>query len=134
MTMKARLFLLITLGGGFLVAYSTEVDPRKSDFVRVPDVVLMDTENASDVLQETSLRCEKTKKHSNSVPLDHVISQDPEPETLVMKNTVVKLFVSDGPGEVEETPEEEPEEEATIGGCGCRKSKTSTLWNFFLLS
>lgn len=130
MTMKARMFLLITLGGGFLVAHSVEVDPSKSDFVHVPDVVLMELGQAEDALREVYLHSETTRKHSNTVPFDHVVSQDPEPEVYVLKSTTVTLIVSDGPGEVEETPEEIIEETPT-GGCGCRSSKTSILWYFF---
>jgi len=135
MTMKARVFLLITLGGGFLVAHSVEVDPRKSDFVHVPDVILMELGQAEDTLGEVYLHSETTRKHSNTVPFDHVISQDPEPEVYVLKSTTVTLIVSDGPGEVvEETQEEEVIEETPTGGCGRRSSKTSLFEKFFLIN
>ena len=74
-------------------------------FVVAPDVVAMTQTNAEAALTTAGLTVGTvTRAYSGTVPLDSVISQDPDGGTLVPDGSAVDLVVSDGPAPPDGTP------------------------------
>ncbi|MFW6723385.1 Stk1 family PASTA domain-containing Ser/Thr kinase [Streptomyces sp. MAR4 CNY-716] len=68
--------------------------------VTVPDVTGMDADEAEDTLREEGFDVEQEEQES-SEPEGEVLSQDPEGETRVAKNSTVTLMVAAAPEETE---------------------------------
>ena len=90
--------------------------------VVAPDVVAMTQTNAEAALTTAGLTVGTvTRAYSGTVPLDSVISQDPDGGTLVPDGSAVDLVVSDGPAPPDGTPPTVP--------TGCRPlSWVRTRW------
>ena len=95
------LIVLFTLGllvGGFFVAQEL----IKVDEIRVPDVTGLSLEEAGKTLEKEGLKVELgDERFHSTIPKNHVIDQNPRPDSIVRKGRVVKLDISMGPRQVE---------------------------------
>lgn len=66
----------------------------------VPDVVGLNSAQAQEMLKDADLLVTFEHVFSDDVPEDHVISQQPEPSSLVKVNTNVHVLVSAGPEQI----------------------------------
>lgn len=64
--------------------------------VKVPDLSNQNMEEAIGVLQEYNLDYRLERENSSSVPIDHVIKQDPVAGTMLKEGQEVVLYISDG--------------------------------------
>lgn len=64
--------------------------------VKVPDVSNQTMEEAINILQEHKLDYRLERENSSSVPIDHVIKQDPVANTMLKEGQEVVLYISDG--------------------------------------
>ncbi|MDR0999756.1 MAG: PASTA domain-containing protein [Clostridiales bacterium] len=65
--------------------------------IKVPDLKKQTINDAENLLKEASLLAEATQEFSDAIPINVIISQDPESDTFVEPYTVVKLVYSMGP-------------------------------------
>jgi len=77
---------LVLIGGG-------EDEPEQAE---VPDVVNRPVGEARELLEDAGFRVDVTPQPSDTVPVDVVISQDPEALTMLALNERVRLTVSSG--------------------------------------
>jgi serine/threonine-protein kinase len=69
--------------------------------VAVPDLTNLKTSEAEQLLSNEGLMFEiSDSQFSDSVPIDHVISQDPAPQTIVKSGSIVKAVESNGSANV----------------------------------
>ena len=71
--------------------------PEEPVLVTVPDVVGMSGWDAASEILGANLDGEALREYSDTVPRDHVISQDPAAGTLVPARSIVLFTVSNGP-------------------------------------
>lgn len=88
--------LAVTYGIFFMAAM--RVATRARD-VKVPDVRGKSIAEASTAISNAglSVRLEPVRRPDASVPLDHVMSQDPEPGTVVRRPRAIHVRISEGP-------------------------------------
>jgi eukaryotic-like serine/threonine-protein kinase len=95
---------LLLLAGGLCLTYgiffmaAMRVATRARD-VRVPDVRGKSVGDASTTITNAGLavRVEPVRRPDAKVPIDHVISQDPEPGTTVRRPRAIHVRISEGP-------------------------------------
>ncbi|MBU0580012.1 MAG: PASTA domain-containing protein [Candidatus Margulisbacteria bacterium] len=87
--------ITIALLQSLIIGYFTSIPE-----ISVPDLTGLPLEEAKDILESKGLKGRVVSELINSsVPMDHIISQKPDPERIVKKDRVIKLFVSKGVGE-----------------------------------
>ncbi|MFC1517612.1 PASTA domain-containing protein [Candidatus Margulisiibacteriota bacterium] len=87
--------IIIALSQSLFIGYFTSIPE-----IKVPDLKGLPLEEARDDLENMGLKSRVVSELINSsVPLDHIISQNPDPGRVVKKDRVIKLFVSKGVGE-----------------------------------
>ena len=87
--------LAATFGVFFLAGLRVTTHARD---VTVPDLRGKSVAEASNALAEVGLlmRAEEPRRPDKAIPADHVISQEPEPGTVVRKTRAVRIRISDG--------------------------------------
>lgn len=93
------LFLIGALGftfGAFFLA-GMRVATRTRD-VEVPDLAGRSVSQATQLLADRGLvlRVDETRRPDKKVPLDHVVTQDPEPGSVIRQQRPVRVRLSDG--------------------------------------
>ncbi|WP_028307405.1 Stk1 family PASTA domain-containing Ser/Thr kinase [Desulfitibacter alkalitolerans] len=87
----------LLVGGFFAVQELIKVDE-----IRVPDVIEMSLEEAGRILEKEGLKVELGgERFHSSIPKNHVIDQNPKPDSIVRKGRLVRLEISMGPRQVE---------------------------------
>ena len=91
----------VATGGSSSPSTSTSVSASGS--VSVPDVRQMGLEEAQSLIESSGLKLERVAEITHdSIPAGYVVSQNPPPESEVVKGSAVSLLVSKGKGEAEE--------------------------------
>ena len=91
----------VAAGGSSSTSTSTSVSASGS--VSVPDVRQMGLEEAQSLIESSGLKLERVAEITHdSIPAGYVVSQNPPPESEVVKGSAVSLLVSKGKGEAEE--------------------------------
>ncbi|ARK31048.1 Stk1 family PASTA domain-containing Ser/Thr kinase [Halalkalibacter krulwichiae] len=93
--------VLLILVGAIVAAFALLPSVFRVDEVVVQDVRELPFEEAQAILEGDGLRVEREDVDDDTIPANHVVRQNPVPETTVKENSVVKLFVSEGRDEVE---------------------------------
>lgn len=94
------LLILLLIGGGAVAAFTVIPDLLSVETVSVPDMVGMELDEATTLLEEQKLEVESEEMFSNEYDEGVVAKQNPEAETEVKIGTAVELFVSKGPEEI----------------------------------
>ncbi len=91
---KILIFILIAL----LLLPILGCNRKEVKIVKVPDITNLKVDEAEKKLSDIGLMLEITNsEYSETVPLDHIISQSPQSGESVKQGTVVKAIVSNGP-------------------------------------
>src|SRR3954471_711088 len=87
--------LTVTFSAFFLASMRVATRARE---VKVPDIRGKSITEASATLTNAglALRLDPVKRADASVPVDHVLSQDPEPGAVVRRQRAIRLRVSEG--------------------------------------
>lgn len=87
--------LLVTFGVFFLAAMRVATRARE---VKVPDIRLRSLAEAQASLNAVGLvmRVDEVRRADPKVPADHVLTQDPEPGTVLRRQRAVRVRMSDG--------------------------------------
>jgi len=87
--------LLVTFGVFFLASMKVAIRARE---VKVPDVRGKSVAEAQAALTDAGLviRMDEARRADPKVPADHILSQEPEPGTVLRRQRAVRLRVSDG--------------------------------------
>ncbi|MGY4689776.1 Stk1 family PASTA domain-containing Ser/Thr kinase [Salibacterium sp. K-3] len=101
---KILLFLFFLCFGAAIAAFTILPDLLMADDVDVPDVKNMNEEEAAGALEEAGLQYEAERTADDEVDEGLVISQNPGAGSTVKEDSMVQLYISDGP-ETKEMPD-----------------------------
>ncbi|MFC0558654.1 Stk1 family PASTA domain-containing Ser/Thr kinase [Halalkalibacter alkalisediminis] len=95
--------LLITIFffGAVITAFALLPSLFHVNEVVVPNVVELPFDEAEAILQQEGLTVEREDVKDENVPKDHVVRQNPFPDSTVKENAVIRLFVSLGKEKME---------------------------------
>ncbi len=95
--MKRKLIVLLLL----LLLFGGCSTSEKNSFTEVPNVVGMKLGKAQDMLNKIGLVMQVSDtQQSETIPIDYIISQDPQPQTSIKSGSIVKVVVSAGSKDV----------------------------------
>jgi serine/threonine-protein kinase len=95
------LLVAILFLGSMIAAFALLPSIFRVGEVIVPDVIELPYEEAEQMLKEKGLTVERQDVEEDTIPKNHVVSQNPQPNSTVKEKAVVKLFVSMDNEEVE---------------------------------